>query len=61
MKAGLISYSLVNNILKAIVGLFFSKVLESSIFDGQFIFFQLYMLIDDLISEIISAFHLISS
>ena len=34
MKAGLISYSLVNNILKAIVGLFFSKVLESSIFDG---------------------------
>ena len=57
IKAGHISFSLIYKILIAIVGLFFSKIAQSSIFDRYFIPFPIYLLINGLISKTVSVFH----
>ena len=54
-------FSLIYKILKAIVGLFFSNVFQSSIFDGYFIPFPLWLFIKGLIFDILCRFLLISS
>ena len=46
-------FSLIYKILRAYVGLFFSNISESAVFDWFFIPFQLYLFIKDLIFDIL--------
>ena len=56
IKPGHISISLVYKKLRAIVGLSFSNILQSNIFDGDFILSQLDFFINGLILEIFTYF-----